>query len=209
MFNDNKIFTRHGFLLILSAPSGAGKTTIYKKMLEKYPDLEYSVSTTTRKMRNNEKNGTDYVFVSEDEFKSKIKNDDFAEWAKVHGNYYGTDKTNIEKALKKRKILIFDIDVQGALQLKEIYKDNAVLVFIITPSYNELKNRLKSRCTDSEKDIDIRLKNARWEFSNIHKYDYVVINDEIEDAINVLETIIRAESSKLSRIDEIEWKGIN
>ena len=137
-----------GKLFVVSSPSGGGKSTICKQLLLKIPELEYSISTTTRQPRDNEKNGKDYYFISKDEFMKMIENDKFIEWAKVHGNYYGTSREVVDNYIDNGKNCILDIDIQGGKQIKEKYK-KAVLIFIVPPSIQVLEDRLKKRATDS------------------------------------------------------------
>jgi len=207
MCNSKGLLHKKGFMVILSSPSGGGKTTIYKALLERNPNLVYSVSHTTRKRRESEQDGVDYKFVTVEEFEELITKGAFVEYANVHGNLYGTALKTIEDALKSNRITLFDLDVQGASRIKAHFPDRTVMVFILTPSYEELKERLMARHTDSKADVELRLKNALDEFDRIREYDYVVINDDIDKSIVDIETIIRAESLKLERIEEILWKG--
>lgn len=181
-----------GKLFVISGPSGAGKSTIVKRLLELAPDLVLSVSATSRKPRPNEKDGVDYFFLSKDEFLKKIENGYFLEWALVHGNYYGTPREFVEHCLNEGKSVILEIDVQGAIQVKEKFKD-AVLIFIEPPDFEELKKRLKSRSADSEESIKIRLENARYEMALSKYYNYRVVNRDLEEAVNQILKIIREE----------------
>ncbi len=184
---------RKGFLLVLSSPSGGGKSTIYNALLEMGEPFGFSVSSTTRPPRPGEIDGVHYHFISDEAFKRKIAEGEFAEWADVHEHKYGTLKKFVEKALAENKIMIFEIDVQGAVQLREAYPEDTVLVFIAAPSAGESERRLRSRGTDSEEDIRIRLRNSREEINRYMEYDYFVINDRLEDAIGDVISIVRAE----------------
>jgi len=170
-----------GKLYLISAPSGAGKTTLIKLVLGHFQNLSYSISHTTRPPRKNEKHGLDYYFISIKEFKEKIERNDLLEWAKVHGNYYGTSKDFVRKTLDKGKSLILDIDVQGARQIMKSGMD-MVTIFIMPPSIEVLSLRLESRGTDSTKVIATRLENAKTEIAQKDLYQYMVINDDLDQA---------------------------
>lgn len=187
-----------GIFYVISGPSGAGKTTILKRILESVENLTFSVSYTTRPKRPNEVEGVDYFFVSEDEFKALAKKGEFVEWALVHGYYYGTSKKFIEEKLSKGFDIVLDIDVQGALNIMQKY-NNAVFVFLAPPSFESLKERLRKRKTESEKDFLKRVEDAKWELSKIPLFDYLVINDSVEVAVKNIESIIRAERLKIER----------
>ena len=182
--------TKNGRLIIVSGPSGVGKTTLLKRLLEEYKEkIEFSVSYTSRKPRINEKGGIDYFFVSKEDFELDIKENMFLEYAVVHGNYYGTSKRYIEGILRKGKSCLLDIDVQGALTLMK-KNIEAVYVFIAPPSVDVLKERLLTRSTDPIEEIEKRIKNAEKELAEKDKYDYIVINDELEMAYRELAQII-------------------
>ncbi len=170
-----------GKLYVVSAPSGAGKTTLIKNVLNRFKDLSYSVSHTTREPRENEQHGLDYFFITKKEFEEKIEQDLLLEWAKVHENYYGTSKDFITANLDKGKSMILDIDVQGAQQIIKSDMD-MVTIFILPPSIEVLSQRLKNRGTDSQKVIDTRIKNAKTEIAKKNLYQYVVINDDLDHA---------------------------
>jgi len=180
---------RKGKLIIVSGPSGSGKSTVTKIVKDKL-NIPLSISATTRKPRNGEIDGKDYYFLTKEEFLQKIKNDEFYEYANVHGNYYGTLKKAVEDNLEKGINVILEIDVQGALIAKEKKKD-AVLVFFKTENLEVLENRLRNRKTDSDEVIELRLKNAQKELEYEKEYDYVVINKEIEQSCNDLIKIIK------------------
>lgn len=177
-------------MFVVSAPSGTGKTTIIKQSQEYLPDIVFSVSHTTRSPRPNEVNGKDYFFISESEFKSKISENDFLEWAEVHGNYYGTSKSQIQDQVKKGKIVILDIDVQGAMQVKDSDELNPVYIFIEPPSVDELEKRLLNRATENEISLRKRISNARNELTFKNRYDYVIVNDDLDTAVQKFTNII-------------------
>ena len=182
-----------GRLYIISAPSGAGKSTLCSMLINKYPAVRYSISYTTRAPRGNEQNGKEYFFINKAQFENMAANNDFLEWAEVHGNYYGTSKTQIEDALKQGIDIFLDIDPQGAMQLKEKLNGKATFIFIAAPSLQELKSRLEKRGTDKAENIALRLENAKKEVEYFNKYDYLIINDASDDAFKKLETVYLAE----------------
>lgn len=180
-------------LVVISAPSGAGKTTLSSMLLNEFPQLKRSVSTTTRTKRPNEIEGTHYHFVDEQSFQDKITRNDFAEWALVHGKRYGTTRATIEALLNENKNPVFDIDVQGAMNLKALYGDRVLLIFIHPPSMEALKERLVQRKGDSAESIENRLNNAYSEIKWSQKYDYQITNDNLERAFQELKEIIQHE----------------
>ena len=192
-----------GSLIILSGPSGAGKGTIHNELLKNNKNLKYSISMTTRSPRVGEKDGVDYYFVSVDKFKEEIEKDSFLEYAEVHGNFYGTPKDYVEKCLSDGYDVILEIDIQGALNIKEKYKDG-IFVFIMPPSMKELKNRLIKRGTETKDKLIERFKNAYKEINEFSKYNYVVINDEVETAVKKVEAIMQAERCRVDRIEEFD-----
>lgn len=179
-------------LLVISAPSGAGKNTVIDALMQKRNDLQYSISSTTRAARGKEQNGIHYYFLSKQEFERRIENNLFLEWAKVLENYYGTEKSEIARIHKEQNIPILDIDVQGALQLKEKYQEKIISVFILPPSVEELRRRLLSRGTDSIESIEKRLLLAKQELEQKHKYDFQIINDELPNAVAELNAIVNS-----------------
>ncbi|MBU1989298.1 guanylate kinase [bacterium] len=187
-----------GVVLVLSGPSGAGKSSLIKEVSADIGDFYFSISTTTRPMREGEIEGVHYHFVSEEEFKKEIENDNFLEYAVVHGNYYGTSLKPVRDALHQGKLVIFDIDVQGNTAVKNRLGDITTSVFITTPSLSELKKRLKSRATDSQEIIDKRMKMAVREVQRISEYDYLIINDKLDEAAKRLKLIVQFAKLKIS-----------
>lgn len=192
---------KRGSLFVISAPSGAGKTTLCQKLREVVPDVKFSVSYTTRKPRAGEVDGVHYSFVDEDEFRAMIAEGEFVEWAQVHGNFYGTSKRSIEDMVNEGFDVILDIDVQGGRQIKEHFPDS-ILIFVLPPSMDELKRRLTGRMSDAEDVIKKRLKNAIDEIREYKNYDYVIINDAFDDALEEMVAIIIAERVRASKIEE-------
>ena len=181
-----------GKLIIFSAPSGAGKTTIVRHLLEKNLNLGFSVSATSRAPRPNEIDGIDYHFLSVDEFKLKIENDEFLEWEEVYKNvYYGTLKSEVEEKRNRCQNVIFDVDVVGGLNIKKFYGNEALAVFVQPPSVEELRNRLKNRSTETEEKIQMRIAKAEHELSFAGRFDVIVINNDLEQACNDALMIIR------------------
>ncbi|MDE5421290.1 guanylate kinase [Ancylomarina sp. DW003] len=173
-----------GKLLIFSAPSGAGKTTIVKHLLTKNFRLEFSISATNRPMRPNEVDGKDYHFLSTEDFREKIKNGDFLEWEEVYkGCFYGTLKSEVDRITENNNNVIFDVDVVGGLNIKKYYEDKALAVFIQPPSVEELENRLRGRSTDSEEVIRNRVDKFIYELSFAKRFDTIIINDKLENAL--------------------------
>jgi len=185
-------------LVVLSSPSGGGKTVIARSLLKKHPEFGRSISFTTREKRKGEKEGIDYYFVSREDFHKKIKERQFAEWALVFGNYYGTPNKNIQKAEGKIKVLLLVLDVQGGLAAKRKYPDS-VLIFILPPSLAELEKRLSHRGTDKPEVIKKRLKTALKEVTFCKRYDYIVVNRKLNDTVKHLEEIITAEKHRANR----------
>jgi len=184
-----------GRLFIISAPSGTGKTTLCSAVLNRFPNMLYSVSYTTRKPRNGEQSGIDYHFIKKKDFKDKIEDGKWAEWAEVHGNYYGTSAELLDKGLDSGRDIILDIDVQGTIRLLERYPES-VTVFVMPPSIEELKRRLELRDTDSGEVIARRLENAKMEMEKKDLYLHVIINDQLPDAIEQLIAVIENYQSK-------------
>jgi guanylate kinase len=191
-------------LVVLSSPSGGGKTTICRKILNKHKDYLYSISATTRKKRKNEKEGRDYFFLSANQFNQVRKKHGFVEWAQVHGEYYGTLKESVDQAEREGKTALFVLDVQGGMAIKKKYPES-VLIFLLPPSLEELKKRLIQRGTDRADEIDKRLKIALKEMKFWSKYDYVVINKNLEETVKLVEKIIEAERYKTFSFDFESW----
>jgi len=190
---------RRGLMFVLSSPSGAGKSTICRNLLRDEPELEMSVSVTTRKRRGNEVDGTDYRFISEREFAGIQSADGLLESAEVHGNYYGTPREPAEKAMADGRDMLFDIDYQGALQLFKKARTDVVSIFILPPSMVELRSRLERRAEDASDVIDKRLRNARVEIEHWGEYDFVVINDDLDKAFSEVSAILTAERLRRDR----------
>ena len=184
-----------GILFIISAPSGSGKTTLVNELLRVTPRLEFSISYTTRKPRGSERNGREYVFVSREKFEEMIRHGDFLEYADVFGNYYGTAKSALEDATRRGNDLLLDIDVQGARQIKQASPD-AVTVFVLPPNKEVLEKRLRTRSQDEEAVIQRRLQEATKEIENWTNYDYILVNDQLDQSIDTLEAIVWAERAK-------------
>jgi guanylate kinase len=197
-----------GFLLIISGPAGTGKGTVCKELLNKHKDIIFSVSATTRKPRVGEEDGVNYLFLEEEKFESMVKNDEFLEHAYVHTNYYGTPRGYVMDQVEKGEIVLLEIDVQGALQIKNNYSE-AVFIFLLPPTMEELKNRIVKRGTESEEDINRRFENAFKELDFVGKYDYFVVNDKLEDAVSDIEAIIKAETLRVKRHSDIKNKVIS
>ena len=204
--------TKTGAILVLSGPSGAGKSTLLNEVIHDIGECYFSISTTTRPIRDGESNGIHYHFVSEDEFKQDIDDEMFLEHAYVHGNYYGTSIRPVKRALKSGKLVIFDIDVQGNTVVNNRLGDITTSVFISPPTLSELKKRLIDRQTDEQEVIDRRIKMAKREIQRIAEYDYLIINDDLEAAADVLRTIAMAARMKVpgSMINEFvqQWEDI-
>ena len=186
-------------MVILSSPSGVGKTTLTKKLQQKYQSLKISVSHTTRSPRSNEVDGVDYHFVSHKKFEELIKNNKFYEYAKIFENYYGTLKQNVDEMIKSNDIL-FDIDWQGTQQLAEHAGEDLIRVFILPPSTRELERRLKNRALDSESVVANRMAKAMDEISHYPEYDYIIVNTVLEDSVTNLRSILTSERHKRKRI---------
>ncbi|MBC8321181.1 MAG: guanylate kinase [Bacteroidetes bacterium] len=187
---------KKGKLLIFSAPSGSGKTTLVKYLMEHLGNLSFSVSATSRKKRSNEINGKDYYFLTVDEFRRKIKSNEFVEWEEVYkDSLYGTLKSEVERIRNTGKNVVFDIDVVGGLNIKKLYGDDALAIFVMPPSVEVLKTRLESRGTDNEKEIATRLAKAEYELSFSDKFDTIIINDDFkkakEDTVAIIEKFIK------------------
>ena len=184
---------RRGLMLVLSSPSGAGKSTIARNLLRDEPGLTLSVSVTTRERRGSEIDGKDYHFISEHDFEIMRDNGGLLEWAEVHGNFYGTPFEPVQKAMNEGRDMLFDIDWQGALQMFDAARADIVSIFILPPSMEELRNRLERRAEDAEDVIDRRLENARIEMQHWSEYQYPLINDDLDECFANVKSILRAE----------------
>ena len=192
-----------GTLVVISGPSGAGKDTIINEGIKKEKiNAWVSISMTSRPLRGNEVDGKDYFFVTKEEFEDNIKKGNFLEYAKYNDNYYGTPKNKIEDYLNKGIDVILNIEIQGALQIKELIKD-ALFIFIMPPSMEELKRRLINRGTDSSEKILSRFKTAYQEINEVTKYNYVVVNDDLDKAVDKVEAILISEKCRVDRIEEV------
>ncbi len=186
-----------GTILVLSGPSGCGKSSLVNEVLKVEKDIYFSISTTTREPRSGEQNGREYFFISKEEFEKDIGEGMFLEWAQVHGNYYGTSLKPVLHALEEGKLVIFDIDVQGHEIVRRKFDDITTSVFITTPTSGELKNRLIKRATDSMETINKRIENSRIEMQRIDEYDFVLINDDFEKALESFKAVVKAARLKL------------
>lgn len=183
---------QQGKLIIFSAPSGSGKTTIVRQLLQIFPQFEFSISATSRAPRGQEQNGVDYFFLSNEEFRQKVAEDAFVEWEEVYnGTCYGTLKSEMQRIWQKGNIIIFDVDVMGGISLKRIFGEQACSIFIMPPSIEELRNRLVGRGTDSAETIEKRVAKADFEISKAPEFDHVVINDKLEEAVQQAEQLIK------------------
>jgi guanylate kinase len=179
-----------GKIIVICAPSGTGKSTLLNRLKLEIPELVWSVSCTTRPMRSGEVHGKDYYFIKEETFQRQISNQEFIEWALVHSNYYGTSKRFVDEGLANNHKMLFDLDVQGADAMKQIYGDLAQVIFIEPPSIEELEKRLRVRGTDSDKVIHERIENARKELLRKHDFDYIIMNDFVDGAYRNLKTLV-------------------
>jgi guanylate kinase len=193
--------TRRGFPIILTAPSGAGKTTLSRAVIGLHPEIHYSISVTSRPPRSNEQDGVDYHFVSVDEFERMLEAGELIEWAMVHDNYYGTPRKHIQQKLEAGVDVIMDIDTVGARAIKKLYPQ-AASIFVLPPSLEELAKRLVGRATDSEEVIKKRLNRAKLEMAEIGDFEYFIINDSFEAAVRQVVSIIEAERCRLARYDQ-------
>ncbi|HJV35125.1 guanylate kinase [Geomonas sp.] len=190
---------REGVLYVISAPSGAGKTTLCKEIIDIFPNLRHSVSYTTRTPRNGEVHGRDYFFVGKEEFSRMVEAGEFAEWAEVHGNFYGTSLAVLKECRSQGIDLILDIDCQGASQLKSRF-EGGVYIFVLPPSIAELRRRLDNRSSDSQEVIERRIKNASGEIKEARWYDYIIVNDKFEVAVEQLKSVLIAEQCRAFRL---------
>ncbi len=191
--------TRRGLMLVLSSPSGAGKTTISRALLKRDPNLSMSISVTTRDKRPGEVQGVDYYFLDPTEFNLMVNRGELLEYAKVFGNYYGTPRAPVEEALKSGRDVLFDIDWQGTQQLRDLARADLVSVFILPPSTMELERRLKARAQDSDKVVAERMAKAADEMSHWAEYDYIIVNHDVEESVARVQAILTAERARRDR----------
>jgi guanylate kinase len=192
-----------GLLIVVSSPSGAGKTTLCRRLIDEFPDIVFSVSYTTRPMRRNEEEGVDYHFVDEPTFSKMIEQNEFAEWAEVHQHRYGTTVEAVRQALEGGRHVLFDVDYQGGRQIKAKFEREAVLVFVLPPSLAELEERLRKRATDAPEVIERRLRKAHDELKQYGLYQYLIVNDELPRAYDRLRAIYLAAQCALDRMGPI------
>jgi guanylate kinase len=199
--------TAPGLLVVFSAPSGAGKTTVLHEVLKLHPEMKFSVSVTTRKPREGERDGSDYHFVGDSEFDSLVARGAFLEWAVVHGNRYGTMKSTVLEGLERGETIIFDTDTVGAFNIRKEHPE-AVLIFIAPPSPEVLTERLRNRDTESPERLRERLSAAPHEMGRMNEYDYIVVNDNVRDAVSRVDAILAAERLRPARISPAlkEWR---
>lgn len=206
------MYHNNGVVLVLSGPSGAGKSSLLNKIIDDIGECYFSISTTTRPIREGEEDGVHYHFVDEEEFKKDIEQDMFLEYAIVHGNYYGTSIKPVKEALSQGKLVIFDIDVQGNTAVNNRLGDITTSVFITPPTLSELKRRLQSRATDSQDVIDKRISMAKREIQRMSEYDYLIVNDDLDLAADVLRQIAKTARIKIptDRVNEFvqKWEDI-
>jgi len=186
---------KKGILYVLSGPSGSGKTTLAKHLVNTVDYVDFAISYTTRNIREGEENGIDYKFIEEDEFRQMIEGKEFAEWAEVHGNLYGTPVKEINKVMDRGIDILLDIDVQGSTQIKTTYI-NSVHIFLVPPDLSTLRDRLSKRNTENSSDLEKRMKRAIKEISRINDYDYIIVSDDIDKSLRKLESIIESVRSK-------------
>ena len=200
-----------GSLVVVSGPSGSGKSSLCKAVCEAYDFAHLSISTTTRAPRSGEREGEDYFFASKEQFRAAIDSGDFLEWAQVHDNFYGTSKSRVIEALEAGRTVLFDIDVQGQAAISALFPKETTSVFVTTPDIAVLRQRLAGRGTDSEEVIEKRLINALSEMNQLDRYDYLLVNDDYDDSLEVLKAMVLASRYKVSRVSLPEfistWKG--
>jgi guanylate kinase len=202
--SEEREISRRGIMLVLSSPSGAGKTTLTRNLLEMVENVSLSISVTTRERRASEIEGVHYQFVSKRRFESMRESGDLLEWAEVHGNFYGTPREPVENALAAGRDVLFDIDWQGTRQLLDNMRDDVVTVFVLPPSADELKARLERRAEDSRENISQRLKNAIEEISHWREYDYILVNRDLDKSFARLRAILTAERLKRVKMLDLE-----
>jgi guanylate kinase len=186
-----KIIMAFGKLIVIAAPSGCGKTTIAKAILEKYPAMFFSVSATTRQIRNGEVNGKDYLFLTKAEFEERIRIGDLVEWEEIYGNYYGTLKSEISRALHQSHMMLFDVDVKGALSIQKHFPNDSILIFIQPPNFEILKKRLENRNTENPETLKRRLERVPMEMEKGRYFDFQVVNDDLQKAVDEVDEIVQ------------------
>ncbi len=186
-----------GKLVVLSAPSGCGKTTIAKAVLNRHPRMLFSVSATTRPRRNAETEGKDYFFLPRAEFENRIRKGDLIEWEEIYGNYYGTLKSEVNKALQQGRAMLFDVDVKGGLSIRQAFRDDSLLIFIKPPSFEVLWKRLENRKTENFETFKVRMARVPMELEEGNKFDHQVVNDDLQKAIEEVDSIIRKHTMNL------------
>lgn len=182
-------------LIVLSSPSGGGKSTLANYLMTLYPEIRFSVSCTTRKIREGEVHGKDYFFLSKEEFEEKVANGEFAEYEQIFGNYYGTLKSEIKKHINSGNSILFDVDVKGAVSLRRNFPDDTLLIFIYPPSFEELQRRLEKRSTESTEQLNTRLERAKEELTYKDRFDHAILNDDLKIAFDDLEKVIKSNLS--------------
>ncbi len=182
---------KRGKLIVISAPSGSGKTTIARAIMQKYPGMLFSVSATTRPPRTGELDSKDYFFLSKEEFQRRVQQGDLVEWEEIYGNYYGTLKSEVDRALRQGTIMLFDVDVKGALSIKKTYPNDSILIFIKPPNFEALQQRLLNRKTEDAMTIRRRLDRVPMELEKGGQFDWQVVNDDLQTAVNKVDEIIR------------------
>ena len=186
-----------GKLIMIAAPSGCGKTTIAKAILQRHPQMLFSVSATTRPKRDAEVEGKDHFFLTKEEFQKRLQNDELAEWEEIYGNLYGTLKSEIQRALNAGKTMLFDIDVKGALSIQKYFPDESTLIFIKPPSIEELQRRLENRKTENAETVKRRMARAEMELAQAEKFDVQIVNDNLETAIANVDEVVRQTMQKI------------
>jgi len=203
MTPDPLLTPTRGLLIVVSSPSGAGKTTLCRRLIDEFPDIVFSVSYTTREMRRGEEEGTDYHFVDRATFDAMVERGEFAEWAEVHGNRYGTTVAAVRQALEGGRHVLFDVDYQGGRQIKAKFEKEAVLVFVLPPSLEELEARLRKRATDAPEVIERRLAKARDELKHYGLYQYLIVNDDLPRAYEKLRAVYLAAQCQIDRMGPV------